>query len=107
MTDLIIGWVEPDASICMFVCLVVGVLLEQEVSTVAMNGGSFLGQVALLADVQGFKVSFQSSLVVLKVLVVVFSLSIQLSYNLLLCGYEYTFTANNNNTYMGCVYLPQ
>ena len=42
-THLIVGWVEPDASISMFVCLVVRVLLEQEVGTVAVDGGSLLG----------------------------------------------------------------
>lgn len=60
----------------MFVCLVVGVFLEQEVGTVAMDGSGFLGQVALLADVQSFEVSFQSSFVVLEILVVVLCLSI-------------------------------
>ena len=82
---LVIGWVEPDASICMFVCLVEGVLLEQEVGTVAMDGGGFLGQVVLLADIQSFEVSLQGSFVVLEILVVTLCLSIQLSHNLLLC----------------------
>ena len=72
----------------MLVGLVVGVLLEQEVGTVAMDGSGFLCHPALLADVQGFEVSLQSSLVVLELLVVVFCLSIQLSNHLLLCGHE-------------------
>ena len=83
-THLIIGWVEPDASVSMFVGLVVRVLLEQEVGTVAVDGGGLLGQAALLTDVQSFEVSLQSSLVVIEVLVVVLCLGIQLSNNLLL-----------------------
>ena len=81
---LIIRWVEPDASICMFVRLVVRVFLEQEVGTVAMDSSGFFGQATFLANVQSFEVSLQSSLVVLEILIVVFCLGIQLSHNLLL-----------------------
>ena len=69
----------------MLVGLVVGLGLEQEMGTVAMDGGSFFRQLVFVADVQGFEVPFKGSFVVSKFFVVALCLSIQFSHHLLLC----------------------
>ena len=47
---------EFNANICMPVCLIVGPTLEQELSTVAMDGGSIFYHLTLVANLQGLKI---------------------------------------------------
>ena len=102
-TYFVIGWVETDTGICMLVRLVEGASLKKKMGTVAMDGSSLLGELALLADVQSFEVPLESSFVVLAHFVLVLCLSIQFLHSLLLCVcvcvcviqmFQYTCTYN-------------